>query len=183
MSETKTETADIVAAHLSHNQVATAELPGLIRSVFDALSKTAEPLVTQEARPEPAVSVRASVRPDYIVCLEDGAKLKMLKRYLRTRYDMSPEDYRKKWTCPPTIRWWPPTTPRSAGRSPIRSGSAARPPPRPQPPAMPTTARPDVAPGQPPMAPAPHTRNHIGRGRPSTSRVRHSWRARGALAS
>jgi predicted transcriptional regulator len=95
-----TLTADIVAAHLSHNQVAGAELPTLIRSVFDALSKAAEPLAAEQARPEPAVSVRASIRPDYLVCLEDGAKLKMLKRYLRTRYDMSPEDYRRKWGLP-----------------------------------------------------------------------------------
>jgi predicted transcriptional regulator len=93
-------TADIVSAHVANNNVATAELPELIRSVFAALSKTNEPLVETAARPEPAVSVRSSVKPDYIVCLEDGAKLKMLKRYLRTNFNMTPEEYRAKWDLP-----------------------------------------------------------------------------------
>ncbi|HEY0269471.1 MAG TPA: MucR family transcriptional regulator [Sphingomonas sp.] len=93
-------TADIVSAHVANNNVATTELPDLIRSVFAALSKTSEPLVEAAARAEPAVSVRASVKPDYIVCLEDGAKLKMLKRYLRTNFNMTPEEYRAKWDLP-----------------------------------------------------------------------------------
>ncbi len=93
-------TADIVSAHVANNNVATAELPELIRSVYSALSKTGEPLVETVAKPEPAVSVRASVKPDYIVCLEDGAKLKMLKRYLRTNFNMTPEEYRAKWDLP-----------------------------------------------------------------------------------
>jgi predicted transcriptional regulator len=93
-------TADIVSAHVANNNVATAELPDLIRSVFSALSKTSEPLVETAARAEPAVSIRSSVKPDYIVCLEDGAKLKMLKRYLRTNFNMTPEDYRAKWELP-----------------------------------------------------------------------------------
>jgi predicted transcriptional regulator len=93
-------TADIVSAHVANNNVASTELPELIRSVFAALSKTNEPLVETAARPEPAVSVRASVKPDYIVCLEDGAKLKMLKRYLRTNFSMTPEEYRTKWDLP-----------------------------------------------------------------------------------
>jgi predicted transcriptional regulator len=93
-------TADIVSAHVSNNSVASADVPSLIKSVFDALARTAEPLVTEPARREPAVSVRASIKPDYLVCLEDGAKLKMLKRYLRTNYDMSPDDYRAKWDLP-----------------------------------------------------------------------------------
>lgn len=93
-------TADIVSAHVSNNNVASNEVPALIQSVYAALSQTAAPTPAPAAKQEPAVSVRSSVKPDYIVCLEDGAKLKMLKRYLRTRYDMSPEEYRQKWGLP-----------------------------------------------------------------------------------
>ncbi|USI73158.1 MucR family transcriptional regulator [Sphingomonas morindae] len=93
-------TAEIVSAHVSNNNVAAGDVPALIQTVHDALARTAAPAPEPAARQEPAVSIRASVKPDYIVCLEDGAKLKMLKRYLRTRYDMSPEDYRAKWGLP-----------------------------------------------------------------------------------
>jgi predicted transcriptional regulator len=93
-------TADIVSAHVSNNPVAAADLPQLIRTVYDALAGTAEPLVTESPRAEPAVSIRASIKPDYLVCLEDGAKLKMLKRYLRTKFGLSPEQYRVKWHLP-----------------------------------------------------------------------------------
>jgi len=94
-----TLTADIVAAHVTNNSVAISDIPLLIRSVHDALSGlggTAEPEVKQE----PAVSIRASVKPDYIVCLEDGKKLKMLRRHLMTHYGLTPEDYRAKWNLP-----------------------------------------------------------------------------------
>ncbi len=90
-------TADIVAAQVSNNAVPSGELPELIASVHAALAKTGTVEVSEAARAEPAVSIRASIKPDYLVCLEDGKKLKMLKRYLRTNYDMSPEDYRAKW--------------------------------------------------------------------------------------
>jgi predicted transcriptional regulator len=93
-------TADIVSAHVSNNSVSVADVPTLIQSVFAALSKTAEPLVEEASKQEPAVSVRTSIKPDYIVCLEDGKKLKMLKRYLCTNFDMSPEQYRAKWNLP-----------------------------------------------------------------------------------
>jgi predicted transcriptional regulator len=93
-------TADIVSAHVSNNAVASADLPGLIRTVFTALSQTSAQAAPEPAKAEPAVPVRSSVKPDYIVCLEDGKKLKMLKRYLRTNYNMSPEDYRAKWNLP-----------------------------------------------------------------------------------
>ncbi|WBO24474.1 MucR family transcriptional regulator [Sphingomonas abietis] len=93
-------TADIVSAHVSHNSTATTDLPNLIQSVFAALSATAHPVAPEMPKQEPAVSVRASVKHDYIVCLEDGAKLKMLKRYLRTNFNMSPEEYRAKWELP-----------------------------------------------------------------------------------
>ncbi len=94
-----TLTADIVAAHVSHNVVAVSDLPLLIQTVHGALTglgETAEPEVEQK----PAVSIRASVKPDYIVCLEDGRKLKMLRRHLMTRYGMTPDDYRAKWNLP-----------------------------------------------------------------------------------
>lgn len=101
MSDTILElTADIVTAHVSNNSVAAADVPALIKSVFGALSKTAEPLAVDVPQPEPAVSIRSSVKPDYIVCLEDGKKMKMLKRYLRTNFDMTPEQYRTKWNLP-----------------------------------------------------------------------------------
>ena len=93
-------TGDIVTAHVSHNAVSTAELPALIRATFEALQKLGEPAEPQAPVQQPAVSIRASVKPDYLVCLEDGKKLTMLKRYLRTNFDMSPDDYRAKWGLP-----------------------------------------------------------------------------------
>ena len=92
-----TLTSDIVAAHVSNNDVAVGDLPSLITNVYAALAQLGEPVEVEEARPEPAVSIRNSVKPDYIVCLEDGKKLKMLKRYLRTNYNMTPEEYRARW--------------------------------------------------------------------------------------
>ncbi|WP_156681648.1 MucR family transcriptional regulator [Sphingomonas profundi] len=93
-------TADIVAAHVGNNDVAIGDVPGLIATVHSALAGLAAP--TAEAAPpqEPAVSIRASVKPDYLVSLESGRKLKMLKRYLLTSYGMTPEDYRRKWDLP-----------------------------------------------------------------------------------
>lgn len=95
-----TLTSDIVAAHLSNNSVDVDAVPGLITKVYGALASLGEEPEAVEVRPEPAVSIRASVKPDYIVCLEDGKKLKMLKRYLRTNYDMTPEEYRQRWDLP-----------------------------------------------------------------------------------
>jgi predicted transcriptional regulator len=91
---------DIVAAHLSNNNVPSAELPQLIREVYHALAMASTGGPAPAARPEPAVSVKKSVTPDYIVCLEDGKKLKMLKRHLRTSYGLTPEEYRQKWSLP-----------------------------------------------------------------------------------
>ena len=95
-----TLTSDIVAAHVGNNDVSVADVPALISNVFAALAGVGAAPVVEEARPEPAVSIRSSVKPDYIVCLEDGKKLKMLKRYLRTNYNMSPEEYRARWNLP-----------------------------------------------------------------------------------
>ncbi|MGB7371157.1 MucR family transcriptional regulator, partial [Erythrobacter sp.] len=93
-------TGDIVSAHVSNNKVEIDSVPGLITNVFQALSSLGQETEAEEERPEPTVSIRASVKPDYIVCLEDGKKLKMLKRYLRTNYDMTPEEYRARWDLP-----------------------------------------------------------------------------------
>jgi predicted transcriptional regulator len=91
-------TAEIVAAYVENNTVAAGELPGLIQSVHRALSGVSAGPETVEAPPkEPAVPVRRSITPDHLVCLEDGRKFKSLKRHLRTKYNMSPEEYRTKW--------------------------------------------------------------------------------------
>ena len=95
-----TLTADIVAAHVSNNSVAVSDLPALIANVHNALASLGGPVAEPEVKQEPAVSVRASIKPDYIVCLEDGKKLKMLKRHLMTHYQMTPEQYRAKWNLP-----------------------------------------------------------------------------------
>ncbi|HTG38877.1 MucR family transcriptional regulator [Sphingomonas sp.] len=95
-----TLTADIVAAHVSNNSVAVSDLPLLIQNVHGALVGLGGATPEPEVKQEPAVSIRASIKPDYIVCLEDGKKLKMLKRHLMTHYQMTPEQYRAKWNLP-----------------------------------------------------------------------------------
>ena len=92
-----TLTADIVSAHVSNNSVAVNDLPTLIQNVHNALNSLGSRKEEPEAKPEPAVSIRSSIKPDYIVCLEDGKKLKMLKRHLMTHYQMTPDEYRQKW--------------------------------------------------------------------------------------
>jgi predicted transcriptional regulator len=94
-------TTEIVAAHVSNNTVALGDLPQLINQVYQSLANIGTVPVAPAARPQPAVNVKKSVQADYIVCLEDGKKLKMLKRYLRSRYSMSPDDYRRRWGLPP----------------------------------------------------------------------------------
>ena len=95
-----TLTADIVAAHVSNNSVAVSDIPTLIANVHSALVGLGGPASAPEVRAEPAVSIRASVKPDYIVCLDDGKKLKMLKRHLMTCYGLTPDEYRAKWGLP-----------------------------------------------------------------------------------
>ncbi|MDQ3077247.1 MAG: MucR family transcriptional regulator [Pseudomonadota bacterium] len=92
-----TLTADIVAAHVSNNSVAVNDLPQLISNVHGALATLTGASNAPEARPEPKVPIRSSIKPDYIVCLEDGKRLKMLKRHLMTHYQMTPDQYRQKW--------------------------------------------------------------------------------------
>jgi predicted transcriptional regulator len=93
-------TAEIVAAHVSNNSVAPADLPHLIDQVYQSLAGIGKTAAGGAERPKPAVSVKRSVHPDYIVCLEDGKKLKMLKRHLKTAYNMTPESYRERWSLP-----------------------------------------------------------------------------------
>ena len=92
-------TAQIVAAHVSNNTIGSESLPGLIQDVYRSLAGVGKAQIVPEKQ-SPAVPVRKSVFPDYIVCLEDGKKLKMLKRHLKTSYNMTPDDYREKWQLP-----------------------------------------------------------------------------------
>lgn len=89
-------TAQIVSAHVGNNSVAVADLTTLIQDVHRSLA-TVEQTEAPQERPQPAVPIKKSVNPDYIVCLEDGKKLKMLKRHLKTAYGMTPEEYRERW--------------------------------------------------------------------------------------
>jgi predicted transcriptional regulator len=93
---------DVVAAYVSKNPLPAGQIPEVIHTVFSSLSylENGQPEVKAEA-PRPAVPVKKSVTPDYIICLEDGKKLKMLKRHLRTTYNMTPDEYRAKWNLPP----------------------------------------------------------------------------------
>ena len=94
-------TADIVSAYVGNNSVSAGELPSLIANIHAALSQVSTGVVEVEPEiKEPAVPVRKSISPDFLICLEDGRKFKSLKRHLRTKYDMSPEEYRAKWNLP-----------------------------------------------------------------------------------
>jgi predicted transcriptional regulator len=94
-------TAEIISAYVSNNTVEPKDLPAIIADVHDALSKAAVRIgATEREELRPAVAVKKSVTPDYIVCLEDGKKFKSLKRHLRTHYNLSPEEYREKWGLP-----------------------------------------------------------------------------------
>lgn len=95
-----TLTVDITSAYLSRNAVATSELLAMIESVHAALEKAGEPALPEAPTLEPAVPVRVSIKPDYLICLEDGKKVKMLKRYLNTRYNLTPQEYRARWGLP-----------------------------------------------------------------------------------
>jgi predicted transcriptional regulator len=91
-------TAEIVGAYVGHHTVAANDLPDLIAMVGKGLAELGQPEAEPEPeKPAPAVPIKRSVTTDYIICLEDGKKLKMLKRHLKTRYDMTPEEYRKRW--------------------------------------------------------------------------------------
>ena len=93
-------TTNIVSAHVANNSVALSDLPRLIREVHDTLANVGAGTQREQERPTPAVPVRRSVTPEHIVCLEDGKKLKMLKRHLKTAYNMTPEEYKERWNLP-----------------------------------------------------------------------------------
>ena len=131
-------TADIVSAYVGNNTVPATELPALIQNIHRALTSVsgeAEP--APEAPREPAVPVRKSISPDFLVCLEDGRKFKSLKRHLRTKYNMSPEEYRGKWGLPKDYLMVAPNYAKArsdlakqmglgqGGRKPARKGRAA----------------------------------------------------------
>ncbi len=106
--------AEIVCAYASNNAVSTTELPNLIRTVHGVLNTlSVSPGLEPAGNAKPAVAIRKSIAPDYIVCLEDGKRLKMLKRYLRSRYGLTPEAYRTKWGLP---RDYPMTAPNYAAQ-------------------------------------------------------------------
>ncbi len=96
-----TLTAQVVASYVGHNDVAQADLPALISTVYQSLNRIGAGAGTTEARTEPAVPIRRSVTPEYIVCLEDGKKLKMLKRHLKTSFNLTPDQYRERWGLGP----------------------------------------------------------------------------------
>ncbi len=93
-------TADIVAAYVGNNSVSAADLPALIQSIHRALTGVSGGAEAAPAPKEPAVSVKRSITPEFLICLEDGRKFKSLKRHLRTKYNISPEEYRAKWGLP-----------------------------------------------------------------------------------
>ena len=132
-------TTDIVSAYVGNNSVAANDLPSLIQNVHRALTDVASGSVTVEVAPkEPAVPVRRSITPDHLVCLEDGRKFKSLKRHLRTKYNMSPEEYRAKWGLPKDYPMVAPNYARArselakqmglgqGGRKPARAGRAKK---------------------------------------------------------
>jgi len=101
VDEARRLTAQIVSAHVAHNNVAQSDLPALIALVYGALSGLGKAAVSAApSRPEPAVPIRKSVTPDYIICLEDGKKMKLLKRHLAAAYGMTLEQYRERWGLP-----------------------------------------------------------------------------------
>ena len=123
-------TADIVAAYVGHNRVEATDLATIIAAVRDALTGLGRPAPPSPAadRPTPAVPIRQSVTPDHIVCLEDGKRLKMLKRHLRVTYQMTPEEYRARWGLPPEYPMVAPNhaAVRSAIAKSIRLGRTGR---------------------------------------------------------
>ncbi|WP_422345488.1 MucR family transcriptional regulator [Parasphingorhabdus sp.] len=113
-------TSQIVVAHVNNNNVAVSDLPVLINSVHSALADLTGGAGPAKTKQEPAVPIDQSIKPDHIVCLEDGKKFKMLKRHLMTRYNMTPEEYRAKWGLPPDYPMV------SSNYSKVRSGLATK---------------------------------------------------------
>lgn len=99
-AETLNLTTDVVSAFVSNNSLPAEQLQDLIANTFQTLSSLTGTPQEEESQQKPAIPIKKSITDDYLICLEDGKKLKMLKRYLRTQYNMSPEDYRRKWGLP-----------------------------------------------------------------------------------
>ena len=115
------QVTQVITAYLSHNTVAPAEVRGVVRDIFEQYAEMANPKPAQEVettRPVPAVPVRRSITPDYLICLEDGSKRAALTRYLRSRYDMTPDEYRRKWGLPAD---YPMTAPNVQARNSARA--------------------------------------------------------------
>ncbi len=130
-------TASIIAAYVAHNTVALEMLPNLIRSVHASLTGLTAPPPVAEPRPQPAVPVKKSVHPDFLICLEDGKRLKMLKRYLKSTNNLTPDEYRARWNLPVD---YPMVAPNYAGqrsalakKSGLGRPKTAAPPPAPEP--------------------------------------------------
>jgi predicted transcriptional regulator len=145
-------TTDIVAAFAGNNTVAIGDLPGIISSVFAALRTAGQVEEKAEAPRTPAVPIRKSVTSDFIVCLEDGKKLKTLKRHLKTRYNMSPEEYRQRWGLPQDYPMVAPSYAEQRSSLAKRIGLGRKPAPAPQPPEP-----------EPPPAPTEPRRRAAGR--------------------
>jgi predicted transcriptional regulator len=124
-------TAQIAASYVGHHDVAPGDLPQLIATIFQSLARLGQGGAS-DSRPEPAVSIRRSVSPDFIVCLEDGKKLKMLKRHLKTSYNLTPEQYRERWNLPADYPMVAPNYAKQRSRlaKQIGLGTAARRAPR-----------------------------------------------------
>ena len=122
-----TLTTEIVAAHVSNNTVGVGDLPNLITQVYGSLANIGAGPSVPAALPNPAISVKKSIQPDYIVCLEDGKRLKMLKRHLKTAYDMTPEQYRDRWGLPSDYPMVAPNYARQRSRLAKEIGLGTRP--------------------------------------------------------
>ncbi|MDJ0921230.1 MAG: MucR family transcriptional regulator [Henriciella sp.] len=99
-SEVLEMTSDIVSSFVAHNPVPSSALVDLIKTVHETIEELASDKPAEPPRPDPAVPISKSITPDHIICLEDGRKLKMLKRYLRSRYELTPDEYRARWGLP-----------------------------------------------------------------------------------
>lgn len=124
-------TSRIVAAHVSNNAVESADLPSLIEQVYETLVAVAEPgTASPNGSLTPAVPIKNSITPDYIVCLEDGKKLKMLKRHLKTAYNLTPEEYRERWGLPADYPMVAPNYAKQRSRLAKQIGLGTKPAPR-----------------------------------------------------
>ncbi|UAJ12746.1 MucR family transcriptional regulator (plasmid) [Polymorphobacter megasporae] len=135
-NELLTLTADIVSSHVANNTVALSDLSGLIGNVYAALARLGTQVEPEKIRQEPVVSIRSSIKPDYIVCLEDGKKLKMLKRHLLTSYGMTPDAYRAKWNLPADYPMVAPAYAEQRRSLAIKIGLGRKAPPAPPAPAV-----------------------------------------------